>query len=136
MENMTIKLPVTVKAKVTESLKKQLIAEVQDAIKNVDMELEQIEFHARRVLTEQAKIDAQGLAAVRQQIEGEKQQRLAMKNDMTNKLQEAEALELGSEIVRGTLERMVTVAVGDNIRQLMGAEILVEDDKVIAFRGS
>ena len=134
MENMTIKLPVTVKAKVTESLKKQLIAEVQDAIKNVDMELEQIEFHARRVLTEQAKIDAQGLAAVRQQIEGEKQQRLAIKNDMTNKLQEAEALELGSEIVRGTLERMVTVAVGDNIRQLMGAEILVEDDKVIAFR--
>lgn len=134
MENMTIKLPVTVKAKVTESLKKQLIAEVQDAIKNVDMELEQIEFHARRVLTEQAKIDAQGLAAVRQQIEGEKQQRLAMKNDMTNKLQEAEALELGAEIVRGTLERMVTVAVGDNIRQVMGAEILVEDDKVIAFR--
>ena len=134
MENMTIKLPVSVKAKVTESLKKQLIAEVQDAIKKVDMELEQIEFHARRLLTEQAKIDAQGLAAVRQQIEGEKQQRLAMKNDMTNKLQEAEALELGSEIVRGTLERMVTVAVGDNIRQLMGAEILVEDDKVIAFR--
>ena len=134
MENMTIKLPVTVKAKVTESLKKQLIAEVQDAIKNVDMELEQIEFHARRVLTEQAKIDAQGLAAVRQQIEGEKQQRLAIKNDMTNKLQEAEALELGAEIVRGTLERMVTVAVGDNIRQVMGAEILVEDDKVIAFR--
>lgn len=134
MENMTIKLPVTVKAKVTESLKKQLIAEVQDAIKNVDMELEQIEFHARRVLTEQAKIDAQGLAGVRQQIEGEKQQRLAMKNDMTHKLQEAEALELGAEIVRGTLERMVTVAVGDNIRQVMGAEILVEDDKVIAFR--
>ena len=134
MENMTIKLPVTVKAKVTESLKKQLIAEVQDAIKKVDMELEQIEFHARRLLTEQAKIDAQGLAAVRQQIEGEKQQRLAMKNDMTNKLQEAEALELGAEIVRGTLERMVTVAVGDNIRQVMGAEILVEDDKVIAFR--
>ena len=134
MENMTIKLPVSVKAKVTESLKKQLIAEVQYAIKKVDMELEQIEFHARRLLTEQAKIDAQGLAAVRQQIEGEKQQRLAMKNDMTNKLQEAEALELGAEIVRGTLERMVTVAVGDNIRQLMGAEILVEDDKVIAFR--
>ena len=134
MENMTIKLPVTVKAKVTDSLKKHLIAEVQDAIKKVDMELEQIEFHARRVLTEQAKIDAQGLAAVRQQIEGEKQQRLAMKNDMTHKLQEAEALELGAEIVRGTLERMVTVAVGDNIRQLMGAEILVEDDKVLAFR--
>ena len=134
MENMTIKLPVTVKAKVTESLKKQLIAEVQDAIKKVDMELEQIEFHARRLLTEQAKIDAQGLAAVRQQIEGEKQQRLAIKNDMTNKLQEAEALELGAELVRGTLERMVTVAVGDNIRQVMGAEILVEDDKVIAFR--
>ena len=134
MENMTIKLPVSVKAKVTESLKKQLIAEVQDAIKKVDMELEQIEFHARRLLTEQAKIDAQGLAGLRQQIEGEKQQRLAMKNDMQNKLKEAEALELGAEIVRGQMERMVTLAVGDNIRQLMGAEILVEDDKVIAFR--
>ena len=134
MENMTIKLPVTVKAKVTESLKKQLIAEVQDAIGKVDMELEQIEFHARRLLTEQAKIDAQGLAGIRQQIEGEKQQRLAAKNDMTHKLQEAEALELGAEIVRGTIERMATIAVGDNLRQLMGAEVLVEDDKVIAFR--
>ncbi len=134
MENMTIKLPVTIKAKVTEGLKKQLTAEVQEAIKKVDMELEQIEFHARRLLTEQAKIDAQGLAGLRQQIEGEKQQRLAMKNDMQNKLKEAEALELGSEIVRGQMERMVTLAVGDNIRQLMGAEILVEDDKVIAFR--
>jgi hypothetical protein len=32
------------------------------------------------------------------------------------------------------MERMVEVKVGDNLQALMGAEILTEDGKIIAFR--
>ena len=46
----------------------------------------------------------------------------------------AEALELGAEIGHGTLERTVEITVGTNIDTLMGAEILTEDGKIIAFR--
>jgi len=134
MESMTLKCPVTVKAKVTEQLKARLAAEIQDAIRKADLELQQIEFHAKRVLAEQAKVDAQGLTALRQQIEAEKAKRVEFKTHMTEKLKETAALEIGSEIVQGTMERTVTVSVGDNLHEIMAAEILLEDGKIIAFR--
>jgi hypothetical protein len=134
MESMTIKCPVTIKAKVTEDLKKQLAAEIQENIKKADMELQQIEFHGKRLMTEQAKQDAQGLVGIRQQIEAEKQKRLDFKSHMLEKLKETAQLELGSEIVQGTLDRTVTVSIGDDLHKIMGTEILLEDGKVLAFR--
>lgn len=133
-DKITLKLPITVKAKVTEDLKKQIAAEIQEAVKKVDMELQQIDFHARRLMTEQAKQDAQGLTALRQQIDAEKQKRLDVKNQMLDKLKETAHLETGAEVVQGTIERMTTVAVGDDLQKLMRAEILLEDGKIIAFR--
>lgn len=134
MDNITIKCPVTIKARVTEDLKKHLAGEIQEAIKKADIELQQIEFHAKRVMAEQAKQDAQGLVALRQQIEAEREKRVEFKNHMLEKLKETAQLELGSEIVQGTMERLITVSVGDDLHKLMGAEILLEDGKVIAFR--
>ena len=80
MDNMTLKCPVTIKAKVTEDLKNRLAAEIQEGIKKADIELQQIEFHAKRVMAEQAKQDAQGLVALRQQIEEEKQKRFRLRH--------------------------------------------------------
>ncbi len=134
MESMTLKCPVTVKAKVTEQLKSQMAAEIQDAIKKADVELQQIDFHAKRVMAEQARLDAQGLTALRQQIDGEKQKRLDFKNHALEKLKEAAQLEIGSEIVQGNMERFITVSVGDDLHSMMSAEILLEDGKIIAFR--
>jgi hypothetical protein len=134
MDSMTLKCPVTIKAKVTEELKQRLIAETEEALQGVDLELQQIEFHAKRLLAEQAKQDAQGLVALRQQIEAENQKRLEFKNEMQAKLKATQELELGSEIVRGQLERVVDVKVGDDLNQIMGSEILLEDGKVLAFR--
>ena len=85
-------------------------------------------------MAEQAKQDAQGLVALRQQIEEEKQKRLEFKNQMMEQLKEVAGLEIGAEIVRGTMERSIVVKVGDDLNQLMGAEILLEDGKIIAFR--
>lgn len=134
MDSMIIKCPVTVKAIVTEELKKNMAAEIQENIKKADMELQQIEFHAKRIMTEQAKQDAQGLLAIRQQVDAEKQKRFDFKNHMLEKLKETAQLENGSEIVQGTLEREVTVSVGDDLHQILNTEILLEDGKVIAFR--
>jgi hypothetical protein len=134
MDNMTLKCPVTIKAKVTEDLKTRLAAEIQEGIKKADIELQQIEFHAKRVMAEQAKQDAQGLVALRQQIEEEKQKRFEFKNHMLEKLKETAQLEIGAEIVQGTMDRFITVNVGDDLHKLMGSEILLEDGKILAFR--
>ena len=60
MEEMTVRVPVTIKSKVTESLKAKLIADLQQRLDMVEQDLQQIEFQAKRLLSEQAKIDAQG----------------------------------------------------------------------------
>lgn len=134
MEEMTVRVPVTIKSKVTESLKAKLIADLQQRLDMVEQDLQQIEFQAKRLLSEQAKIDAQGLIQLRQQIEEEKQKRMNFKAEVAAKLKDAEALEIGSEIAQGTMEQTVTIKVGDNLDALMGSEILLEDGKIIAFR--
>ena len=134
MEEMTLRVPVTVKAKVTEDFKAKIIADLQSRLEMVEQDLQQIEFQAKRLLSEQAKIDAQGLVQIRQQIDAEQQKRLAFKEEVTAKLKDAKELSLGTEIPQGTLEQTVTVKIGDNLDALMGAEILLEDGKIVAFR--
>ena len=134
MDSITLKCPLTIKAKVTESLKAKLIADLQQRQDMVEQDLQQIEFQAKRLLSEQAKIDAQGLIQLRQQIEEEKQKRMNFKAEVAAKLKDAEKLEIGSEIAQGTMEQTITVKVGDDLDALMGSEILLEDGKIIAFR--
>jgi len=134
MDSVTIKCPITIKSKVTEDLKQRLAADLKDGISKVDMELQQISFQSKRMMEEQAQLDAQGLPALRQHIEDENQKRIDFKNQALAKLKETENLELGSEISQGTLEQIVTLKVGDNLNEFMSAEILLEDGKIIAFR--
>lgn len=134
MNTITLKCPVTIKSKVTETLKEQLVVEIKEAMAKIDMELQQIEFHAKRLMTEQVRSDVQGLTALRQQIDGEKQKRLELKNHMQDKLKETSQLEIGAEIVQGTMEQLVTVQEGDDLQKLMSREILLEDGKILAIR--
>lgn len=133
MDKMIVRVPVAVKAKVTEDLKLKIVGDLQNTIKNMELDLEQFEFQAKKVL-HQAASDLSVLPALREQIDIERNKRTAAKQEAEAKLKRAEALELGAEIGHGTLERTVEITVGTNIDTLMGAEILTEDGKVIAFR--
>ena len=134
MQSMMVRLPINIKAKVTEKLKRELTNEFTANLKNVEYELEQIEFHGKRMLAEQAKQDAQGLPALREQIEAERAKRLEAKNELETKIAATEKLELGAEIMRGNMERVYELKVGDVLDEIIGAEILLEDGKVIAFK--
>ena len=74
------------------------------------------------------------LPALREQIDMERNKRTAAKAEAEAKLKRAEALEMGAEIGHGTLERTVEITIGTDLEALMGAEILTENGKVIAFR--
>ena len=133
MDKMIVRVPVALKAKVTEDLKLKIVGYLQNTIKNMELVLEQFEFQAKKAL-HQAASDLSVLPALREQIDIERNKRTAAKQEAEAKLKRAEALELGAEIGHGTLERTVEITVGTNIDTLMGAEILTEDGKVIAFR--
>ena len=133
MDKMIVRVPVAVKAKVTEDLKLKIVGDLQNTIKNMELDLEQFEVQAKKAL-HQAASDLSVLPALREQIDIERNKRTAAKQEAEAKLKRAEALELGAEIGHGTLERTVEITVGTNIDTLMGAEILTEDGKIIAFR--
>ncbi len=134
MEEMTLRVPVNIKAKVTTALKERLAAEINDALKNVDLELQHLEFHAKRMLQEQEKTDPQALPQLRAHLENERLKRLDFQRDAQVRLDQLERLELGSEINQGALDRTVTLKIGDDLHKFMGAEILLDDGKVVAFR--
>lgn len=134
MDQITLRVPVVVKSKVTQALKDKIIRNTDQALSDIDREAQNLEFQAKRMMTEQAKIDAQGLISLRAQVEEQKQCLAAAKAKAQSDREAAEALEIGSEIRQGTLDQAVTVKIGDDLGKLMGMEILLEDDKIVAFR--
>lgn len=134
METMTLRLPVTIKAKVTEALKAELKEEVANALAAVEQDLQQFDFHTRRMMSEQAQRDAQALVELRQQVDAERAKMEQAKAQFEERLQAADKLEIGSEIVRGQMEQAITVNIGDDLQKLSNSEIVVEDGKIIAFR--
>lgn len=111
MDKMFVRVPVAVKAKVTEDLKLKIIGDVQNTIKQINLDIEHFEFQAKKALA-QAASDLSVLPSLREQIEMERNKINAAKAEADDKLKRAEALELGAEIGHGTLERTVEIAIG------------------------
>ena len=76
MDKMFVRVPVAVKAKVTEDLKMKIIGAVQDTIKKMYLELEHFEFQAKKALA-QAAGDFSVLPALRSQIAAARSKRHA-----------------------------------------------------------
>ena len=134
MEKMTVRMPVAIKAKVTETLKTKIIGDLQKRIQQINLDLEQFEFTAKRALNEQENQDESLIPALKEQIDVERSKRFAAKQEAEAKLKRAEKLEYGAEVGHGQLERTVELEIGTDIDKLMGAEIVTEDGKIVAFR--
>ncbi|MBQ0068090.1 MAG: YlqD family protein [Phascolarctobacterium sp.] len=132
-EMLYVRVPIAVKAKVTENTKMKIIADLKETVKQMTMDLESFDFEAQRALKEAAS-DLSKLPVLRQQIDMRREELQQEKDATEAKLERAEALQIGAEIGHGTLERTVAIKVGMDLDALMGAEIVTEDGKIIAFR--
>ena len=134
MDSISLKMPVTIKAKLTERLRKRISDDLSQKLNQVTMELQQLDIEEKRVIQEQGQGNLQALQAIRQHFGAERQQREMFKADTEQKLADIAKLALGAEIVQGQLERQVEVKVGDDFHAMMNVEVLIEDGKVIAIR--
>ena len=140
MDSISLKMPVTIKAKLTEKLREKMIKDLDEGISRAQLEVQQIEIQAKRTIQENevpepTVTDIQRLNMIKQHFGEERQKRLDFIAESQQRREDAQKLVLGAEIVQGTLERQVEVHVGDDMRELMNVEVLVEDDKIIAIRG-
>lgn len=134
MDEMTINIPVNVKAILTETLRAQLNAEMKEALQNVDIELQQLEFQSKRMIADQQKQNPESLPQLYAFLDSERFKREEFKRDTEGRIERLAKLDTGAEISNGTIERTVTVKVGDDLHKYMGAEILLQDGKIVAFR--
>ena len=133
MASITVQRPVVIKTIVTEAFKRLYIADLEDAIKRVDMIVQQIDVQARRFeLERQVTPQTRNMRA---QLELERTRQEAARLELQARVQEARELQLNSEFTQGTLDGMVDVSVGDNLfDKISRTEILVKDGIVLEIR--
>jgi predicted Holliday junction resolvase-like endonuclease len=132
---MILNRQIVLKAIVTPRLKESLIAEVNEAIERVNDTQDQLEAQSRRVMLELQRTDLNRAMSFRQQMEAEKRKHSDLKEELEERLKEYQALEMGTEFVRGVIEGQVDIQVGDNLMNKMSrAEILTEDDIIREIR--
>lgn len=134
MDEMQILVPVAVKSKLTEALKTTLLNEINTNLSRVEHDMAQLEFQANGRIAEQAKVNIQAASQLRSAFEAQKAQMQQMKEKLTNDKEHLEKLAIGAELNRAPINRLVTIHVGDDMNNIVGGEILVEDGKIIAFR--
>ncbi|SHL03022.1 YlqD protein [Selenomonas ruminantium] len=142
MDSISLKVPVTIKAKLTEKLKNKILTDLTEGINRAELEVQQLNIQEKRVMQENQPADAeaptaeeiQRLQAIQAHFGEERNKRLQFREESLARKEEMEKMVLGAEIVQGTLEHQVEVRVGDDMREVMNVEVLVEDDKVIAIR--
>lgn len=142
-DSLNLRRQAIIKAIVTDTFKQQASAELQAALQQIDMQMQQLEFQGKRAISDLEKkgispagpeLTAQ-LNQLRAQIEEERQRLFAAKNDMMQKLTMIGQLEPGSEFVQGNVDNFVDVKLGDNLyAKLSSPEIIVKDGIVVEFR--
>lgn len=143
MDAISLKVPVTIKAKLTEKLKAKILGDLEEGINRAELEVQQLNIQEKRVMQENQPAnpdeptneEIQRLQAIQAHFGQERQKRIEYREEALGRKEETEKMVIGAEIVQGTLERQVEVHVGDDMRELMNVEVLVEDDKIIAIRG-
>ena len=133
MASITVQRPVVIKTIVTDAFKRLYIADLEEAIKRVDMIVQQIDVQARRFeLERQVTPQTRNMRA---QLELERTRQEAARIELQARVQEARELQLNTEFTQGTLDGMVDVSVGDNLfDKISRTEIIVKDGIVLEIR--
>jgi hypothetical protein len=135
MSGMLLKRPVAYVVLVTENFRKEMEEELTATTDQIKSQLEQIEFQARRYLADLQRTNLSQAMAVRDQIDAEKKKQDKVREDLLARMEEIKTLPDGAEFLRGTLEGLVEVNVGDDLGAVLGgAAVVVRDDVVVEIR--
>ena len=133
---LSLRRQVLIKAIVTEQFKQAAGSELQAALHQIDEQFQQLEFQARRAVTElEKKGTPEQVNQLKAQIDSDRQRLGATKNEIMQKLNIIGQLQQGQEFVQGNVDNYVEVAVGDNLyAKLASPEVIVKDGVVVEIR--
>ena len=105
MESIQLKRPVAIKAIVTEKFKSEATKEIQQALQNFDLGLQQLEFQGKRALSDLEKnTEVPNKEQARQNLQGQIEQQRAQINsqkaELMQRLNVISQLEMDSEFLQ------------------------------------
>lgn len=123
-------------ALLTESLRAQMLAEVDAALDDLHLQGQQLEFQQRRAIAELQRTNVHRLVEARKEMDDAKEKHEATQRELTEQRAQIEALKLDTLVARGQIETQVELKVGDNLAQKLSAlELVVRDDVIVEIRG-
>ena len=123
-----VKRPVIIKNIVTENFKRQMIEELGNRIKQLEIRLEQMEFQERRMLADLGRKNNRQVSGLRENLAQERERQQQLKTNLEDRLAELEKLQVGDFYISGMYESPVKIDIGDNIlERLSQAEIVVRE---------
>ncbi|GBF11646.1 YlqD family protein [Tepidibacillus infernus] len=132
---MKIKIPVPVKMVVTNQSKQLLVTEIEQSMKQIKVELEQLKFQQKKLLTEAEKKGKEAVRIVQDRIGYEHQKRKEKLEQLVVQLEQVEKLNIGDEIFHSTVDTEIEVNVGDHWDQIFHRyEIIIKDGIITEIR--
>jgi len=125
---------IALKAIFTEELRKKMQGELDNLLKEIDMEIEQLDFQNKRLLSSMDKANPQQRLDMKQNLNQKKENKLAEQERIKQRLKELEEMEYGDEVLQGNLNGVVEVQVGDLLEEKLVQEIVTKDGRVIEIR--
>lgn len=134
MVNIKIIQPVTVKTVVTDHLKHDLFRELERLLKQTETEIQYLNFKIKRTCIELDKRHNEDLSIAKNNLEVQKSSNYEKIRKIKENMDAISGLSIGEEIIKGTVDRIIEVKVGDNWKDIETCEILLKDDKVMEIR--
>jgi len=135
MEKITVMRTIAVKQVVTENFKKKAAAEIQEALKKVEADIERFDKQTKKTITELTLKGHPQINQIKQQVEAEKEKLNVYKQELLERLKLISKLNLDEEVVQGTIDGPMDIKVGDNFDGLNKVEIVLKDGVVVEIRG-
>ena len=135
MDSVNILVPLNIKAKLTEKLKKRMVDGMEADLNNIELELQQIDIEEKKAAGQIPPEDIRQMQAMCAQFGQMREERLNVRAQISEQLATTKKLVLGAEIIQHQTNRVVELKIGDNIRDIHNLEVVVEDDVVVAIRG-
>lgn len=135
MDTIKLTCPVAIKVKITEAYRTKMLEKLNQDLDEIIMNLSRIDLDKEKFIRENAtEENINQINVIVQQMEMEKAKGMKIKANIEKDIEDMKHLGLGAEIIKGTMEHIVEVKVGDRMPQVMNTEIVIEDGKIIEIR--
>ena len=134
MESINIMRKIVIKQVVTEDFKKQAVSELQSALKQADVEMDDFEKKYRKMITEFTIKNIPQVDELKAQFEAEKERKSILKAQLAEKFKAATNLTLNTEIVQAIIDGPYELKIGDDFNKVNRQEIVISDGIVKEIR--